>query len=140
MSLFVPLSLFFVHYIVYPSFSYGCWSLSIILSILLSLTAADYAFGIFKRFVKISNVWAVMYVKCFINIAIMNFLFICSNIPAVLAYEVYLSQLIRYSRACGSHHDLPDRGLLLTMKLLNQGFLVVKLKSSFRKFYSLQQE
>jgi hypothetical protein len=69
-----------------------------------------------------------MYVKCFINFAIMNFLFICSNIPTVPAYEVNLSQLIRYSRACGSHQDLLDRGMLLTMKLLNQGFLVVKLK------------
>ena len=31
--------------------------------------------------------------------------------------------------------DLLDRRLLLTRKLLNQGFLVVKLKSSLRKFY-----
>ena len=28
-----------------------------------------------------------------------------------------------------------DRGLLLIRKLLNQGFLLVKLKSSLRKFY-----
>ena len=28
-----------------------------------------------------------------------------------------------------------DRGLLLTRKILNQGFLLVKLKSSHRKFY-----
>jgi len=28
-----------------------------------------------------------------------------------------------------------NRGLLLTRKLLDQGFLVVKLKSSLRKFY-----
>ena len=50
-------------------------------------------------------------------------------------YEVYLSQMIRYSRACGSYQDFLDRGLLLTRKLLNQGFLLVKLKSSLRKFY-----
>ena len=42
---------------------------------------------------------------------------------------------MRYSRVCGSYHDNHDRGLLLTRKLLNQGFLVVKLKSSLRKFY-----
>ena len=53
----------------------------------------------------------------------------------------YVSQLIQYYRAyrayraCGSHYDFLDRGLLLTRKLLNQGFLVVKLKSSLRKFY-----
>ena len=56
-------------------------------------------------------------------------------IPAAPTYGVYLSQLIWYSRACGSYHDLLDRGLLLTRKLLNQGFLVVKLKSSLRKCY-----
>ena len=43
--------------------------------------------------------------------------------------------MIRYSRACGSYQDFLDRGLLLTMKLLNQGFLLVKLKSSLRKIY-----
>jgi hypothetical protein len=35
-----------------------------------------------------------------------------------------------YSRACGSYQDFLDRGLLLTRKLLNHGFLLVKLKSS----------
>ena len=36
------------------------------------------------------------------NFPIVNFPFICSNIPAAPAYGVYISQLIRYSRACGS--------------------------------------
>ena len=69
------------------------------------------------------------------NLPIVNFPFICSNIPAAPAYGVYISQLIRYSRACGSYQDFLDKGLLLTRKLLNQGFLLVKLKSSLRKFY-----
>jgi len=64
-----------------------------------------------------------------------NFPFICSNIPAAHVYGVCISQLIRYSRACGSYQDFLDRGLLLTRKLLNQGFLLVKLKSSLRKLY-----
>jgi hypothetical protein len=68
------------------------------------------------------------------NVPIVNLPFICSNIPAAPAYGVYISQLIRYSRACGSYQDFLDRGLLLTRKLLNQGFLLVKLKSSLRKF------
>ena len=50
-------------------------------------------------------------------------------------YEVYISQVMRYSRACGSYQDFHDRWLLLTRKLLNQGFLLVKLKSSLRTFY-----
>ena len=65
----------------------------------------------------------------------MNFPFICSDIPAAPAYGVFISQMIRYSRACGSYQNFLDRGLLLTRKLLNQGFLWVKLKTSLRKFY-----
>ena len=66
---------------------------------------------------------------------IMNFPFICSNIPAAPVYGVYISQMIRYSRSCGSDQDFLDRGLLLARKLLNQGFLLVTLKSSLRKCY-----
>ena len=69
------------------------------------------------------------------KLPIVNFPFICNNIPAAPAYGVYISQLIRYSRACGSYQDFLDRGLLLTRKLLYQGFLLVKLKSSLQKFY-----
>jgi hypothetical protein len=64
-----------------------------------------------------------------------NFPIICRNIPTAPAYGVYISQLIRYSRTGGSYQDFLDRGLLLTRKLLNQGFSLVKLKSSLRKFY-----
>jgi hypothetical protein len=60
---------------------------------------------------------------------------ICTNIPAAPAYGVYISQMIWYSRACGSYQDFLDRGLLLTRKLLNKGFLLVKLKSSLRNLY-----
>jgi hypothetical protein len=67
------------------------------------------------------------------NFLIVNFPFICSKIPAAPAYGVYISQIIRYSRACGSYQDLLERGLLLTKKLLNQGFHFVKVKSSLRK-------
>jgi len=74
------------------------------------------------------------------NFPIVNFPFICSNIPAVPAYRVYISQFIRYSRACGSYQDFMDRGLLLTRKLLRQGFLAIILKSSLRKFYGRHHE
>ena len=62
------------------------------------------------------------------NFPLVNFPFICSNLPVALTYGVYISQLIRYSRACGFYQDFLDRGLLLRRKLLNQGFLLVKLK------------
>jgi hypothetical protein len=64
------------------------------------------------------------------NFPIVNIPFICSNIPTAPAYGVYISQLIRYSRACGFYQDFLDRVLLLTRKLLNQGFLLIMLKSS----------
>ena len=35
------------------------------------------------------------------NFPIVNFPFMCSNIPAAPAYGVYISQMIRYARACG---------------------------------------
>ena len=57
------------------------------------------------------------------------------NIPAAPAYGIYISELLRYSRACGSYQEFPDRGLLLIRKLLNHVFLLGKLKSSFPKFY-----
>jgi hypothetical protein len=69
------------------------------------------------------------------NFPIVNFAFICTNIPVAPAYGEYISQLIRYSRAYGSYQDFLDRGLLLTRKLLNQWFLSVKLMPSLRKFY-----
>ena len=40
--------------------------------------------------------------------------------------------MIRYFRACGSYQDFWDGGFLLTRKLLNQGFLLAKLKSLLR--------
>jgi hypothetical protein len=65
-----------------------------------------------------------------LNFPIVNFPFICSNISTAPAYGVYISLLIRYYRVFGSYQDFLDRGLLLTRKLLHQGFLFVKLKSS----------
>ena len=50
---------------------------------------------------------------------------ICSNIPAGPAYGVFISQMIRETRACGSKHD---KGLLLNRKLLNQGFILVEVE------------
>jgi hypothetical protein len=71
------------------------------------------------------------------NFPIVNFPIICSNIPAAPAYGVYISQMIRYSRSCNSDQDFLDRGLLPTRNVLNQGFLLVTLKSSLRKHLRL---
>ena len=47
---------------------------------------------------------------------------------------MYISQLVRYSRACCFDHDIIDRGLLRTRKQLSQWFVVTKLKSSLPTF------
>ena len=82
------------------------------------------------------QMWTFSYIFTIIRkfTEIQNFPFISSNIPAASAYGIYISQLIIYCRACGCYHDFPDRGLLLTMKPMNHGYPVVKLKSSLRKF------
>ena len=70
-----------------------------------------------------------------LHFPIANFPFKCSNISEAPAYWVCISTLILYSRASGSYQDFCDRGLLLTRKLLDQSFLLVKLKPLLRKFY-----
>jgi hypothetical protein len=55
---------------------------------------------------------------------IVNFLFISSNIPGSPAYVVYISQLIRYSRACDQCSDFLDRG-----ERYKQWYVAPRLKS-----------
>jgi hypothetical protein len=52
------------------------------------------------------------------DFAIVNFPFLCSNIPLTPAYGVYISQLIRYVRASFVYEDFSKRGKLLTMNLV----------------------
>ena len=69
-------------------------------------------------------------------ISILSLSTFSSNISSEApAHETYTSQLIRDSRACDSYQEFRDRVLLLTRKPLNQEFIVVKIKSSLRKFY-----
>ena len=50
------------------------------------------------------------------NFNIVNFPFLSSNIPQSPAYGVYVSQLIRYSRASSAYGDFLVRSRLLTRK------------------------
>ena len=74
------------------------------------------------------------------DFSIVNFPFLCSNIPESPAYGVFISQLIRYSRACSGYLDFLLRGKLLTSKLLRQGYKSYKLSNAFRKFYGRHHE
>ena len=61
--------------------------------------------------------------------------FLSSNIPSSPVYGVFISRLIRYHRACSSYEYFHLMVRRLSSKLLKQGYLVERLKPSFRKFY-----
>ena len=69
------------------------------------------------------------------DFSIVNFPHLSSNIPQSPAYGVYISQMIRYARACSTYEHFIYRGKLLTDKLLKQEYRKSRLKSTFRKFY-----
>ena len=74
-------------------------------------------------------------VICFNSIILRTILFLSSNIPTSPAYGVFISQLIRYARACSSYGCFILRATRLSNKLLEQGYVKERLKSSLRKFY-----
>ena len=47
------------------------------------------------------------------NLPIVNFPFLSSNIPSAPACDIYVSQLIRYARACSNYQDFMERGKVL---------------------------
>ena len=66
------------------------------------------------------------------NFHITNFPFPSSNIPSSPAYGVFISQLIRYARACSSYECFILKAARLSSKLLGQGYVMERLKSSLR--------
>ena len=71
----------------------------------------------------------------YFNFHTTNFPFLTSNIPSSPACGVIISQLIRYARACSSYECFILRAVRLSSKLLGQGYVMERLKSSLRKFY-----
>ena len=69
------------------------------------------------------------------NFYITNFPFLSSNIPSSQVYGVFIWQLIRYARASSSYEYFILRAAQLSSKLLRQGYVMERLKSSFRTFY-----
>ena len=66
---------------------------------------------------------------------ITNFPFLSSIIPTSSDYGVFISQLVRYARACSSYECFIPRAVRLSCKLLGQGYVRERLKSPLRKFY-----
>ena len=69
------------------------------------------------------------------NFHITNYPFLSSNVPSSPAYGVFISQLIWYARACFSYECVILRAVQLSCKLLGQGYVRERWKSSLRKFY-----
>ena len=88
-----------------------------------------------RQYFNCSTFYFTFYFRDDFNFHITNFPFLSSNIPSSPAYGVFISQLIRYARACSSYECFILRARRLASKLLKQGYIVERLKSSFRKFY-----
>ena len=71
---------------------------------------------------------------------IVNFPHLDSDVPKSPSYGIYMSQLVRYARACSKVDDFNERNLMLTKKLLCQGYLFHKLRKTFAKFYHRNQD
>ena len=71
---------------------------------------------------------------------IVNFLFLDGDVPRSPSYGVYISQLIRFARVCSNVDDFNNRNLLLTAKLLKQGYRYHKIRKTFSKFYHRHSE
>lgn len=69
------------------------------------------------------------------NFNIVNFPFLDGDVPRATSYGVYISQLVRFSRACNDVNDFNERNLCITEKLLKQGYRYHKLRKTFCKFY-----
>ena len=66
---------------------------------------------------------------------IVNYPFLDGDVPRSTSYGIYISQLIRFARACSSLDDFNNRNLIITEKLLKQGYRYHKLRKTFSKFY-----
>ena len=69
------------------------------------------------------------------NFHITNFPFLSSNIPSSPAYGMTISHLIRYVSTCSFYECFNLRAARLSCKLLGQGYVMDRLKSSLRKLY-----
>ena len=65
---------------------------------------------------------------------IVSFPNLSGSILAAPAYGTYISQLIRYNRACHNYDNFSSRHSILAERLFNQGFSARKLMRTFYKF------
>ena len=66
---------------------------------------------------------------------IVNFPWLSGYVPRLPSYDVYISQLVRFTRCCTSVSDFHSKNLLITCKLLTLGYRYHKLRKSFGKVF-----
>ena len=71
---------------------------------------------------------------------IVNFPFLDGDVPRSPSYGVYISQLICFARVFSNIDDFNNRTLLLTAKLLKQGYRYHKIRKAFSKLYHRDSE
>ena len=71
---------------------------------------------------------------------IVNFPFLDGDVPRSPSYGVYISQLIRFARVFSNIDDFNNRTLLLTAKLLKQGYRYHNIRKAFSKLYHRDSE
>jgi hypothetical protein len=64
------------------------------------------------------------------NFSIINFSYVCSNIPTSPTFGVYISQLILFGIVCLTYDQFSNRCSLLTNKLMPQRFLQSRLQTT----------
>jgi hypothetical protein len=69
------------------------------------------------------------------NFRIVNFPFMSSNIPAGPSYGIYISQLVRIGRICSTYDEFVKRNMMITTRLIKQGFRYNKLVGTFKKIF-----
>ena len=69
------------------------------------------------------------------DLGIVHFLFLDGDVPRSTSYGVYISQLIRFTRASSYVADFNTFNKLLTQKLLKQVYRYRKLPKHFQKIY-----
>ena len=74
------------------------------------------------------------------NFEIVNFHFLDGDVPRSPSYGVYIFKLIPFARVCSNVDDFNNRNLLLTAKLLKQGYRYYKIRKAFSKFYHRHSE
>ena len=65
---------------------------------------------------------------------IVNFPWLSGDVPRLLSYGIYISQLVRFARCCTAVLDFHSKNLQITSKLLTQGYRYHKLRKQKQKY------